>query len=211
MRRPNHRPLVIGHQNLSDPNPKRNSLSDFRSVLETGADGIECDVRLGRDGVLFCCHDTMLRNIPAESLSADQRKAADVDELFPVINLATDYEAGVLLEFKSREAAEKFFELVTPAPNLWAISFSDAVVCEAVERGFQAVMLDGTSAEVLRDLTPKGAMMGPSWQVALSLRGPELDNSSVWKVDDLGVAQALHNTLAITTNFPSQMLRMYGA
>lgn len=203
------RPLVVGHRGMRHPEYEGNTLGAFRAALEAGADAIECDVRLGQDGVLFCYHDTMIRDIPVESLSADQRKAAGIDDLYPVVNLASEYEAGLLIEIKSREAGEKFFEQTGPNPSHMIISFSDAVVCRAVDLGWGAVMLDGTSAEVLRDLTPKGAQPGPSWQVAFALTGPELNNASVWTVDDLGVAELLHEALAITTNFPGQILNLY--
>lgn len=210
MRRPLDRPLIIGHRGLKHPEHEGNTLPSFRAALEAGADGIECDVRLGEDGVLFCCHDTMIRDMPSESLSADQRKAAGLDDLFPVINLAAEYDAGVLIEVKSREAGERLLELMSPNPSHLIISFSDVVVCRAIDLGWPAVMLDGTSAEVLRDLTPKGALPGPSWQVAFALTGPELSNASVWTVDDLSVAELLGECLAITTNFPAQVLDLYG-
>ncbi len=36
------------------------TLAAYRSAIETGADGVECDVRLTRDGHLVCFHDRRL-------------------------------------------------------------------------------------------------------------------------------------------------------
>jgi len=56
--------LVIGHAGMGLDVPNSifppNSLSAFRSALLLGADGIECDVRMDTDGVLWCFHDELL-------------------------------------------------------------------------------------------------------------------------------------------------------
>lgn len=194
---------------MHHPDHKGNSLEAFRAALEAGADGIECDIRLGEDGVLFCCHDTAVGNMPAESLSADQREEAGICDLTMVLHLVEEYQAGLFIEAKSRASGDRLMELINPSPEYSIISFSDAVACQAIEKGWKAVLLDGTSPEILRDLTPQGASMGPSWQVAFALTGPELSNASVWTVDDLSVAERLNEALAITTNFPSQILNLY--
>lgn len=54
------KPLIIGHRGASAIAPE-NTLVAFRRALKDGADGIECDVRLSRDGVPMVIHDTDLK------------------------------------------------------------------------------------------------------------------------------------------------------
>jgi glycerophosphoryl diester phosphodiesterase len=66
-------PLVIGHRGASAHAPE-NTMSAFRMAMEAGADGIEFDVRLSRDGIPFVIHDDNLRRT-----GLDPRRVADVD------------------------------------------------------------------------------------------------------------------------------------
>jgi glycerophosphoryl diester phosphodiesterase len=53
-------PLIIGHRGASAVAPE-NTLAAFREAIAVGADGIEFDVRLTRDGVPVVIHDNTLR------------------------------------------------------------------------------------------------------------------------------------------------------
>jgi len=53
-------PLIIGHRGASAVAPE-NTLASFRRAIEAGADGIEFDVQLSRDGVPVIIHDDTLR------------------------------------------------------------------------------------------------------------------------------------------------------
>lgn len=54
------KPFVIAHRGSSFDVPE-NTLLAFERAIAEGADGIELDVRLTRDGVPVCIHDAMLR------------------------------------------------------------------------------------------------------------------------------------------------------
>ncbi|WP_045744669.1 glycerophosphodiester phosphodiesterase [Actinoplanes rectilineatus] len=54
-----HTPLVIAHRGGADALPEH-TLGAYRRALDEGADGVECDVRLTRDGHLVCVHDSRL-------------------------------------------------------------------------------------------------------------------------------------------------------
>lgn len=56
------RPLVIAHRGASAARPE-NTLAAYRHALADGADGVECDVRLTRDGHLVCVHDRRVDRI----------------------------------------------------------------------------------------------------------------------------------------------------
>src|ERR1700709_323482 len=49
-------PLVIAHRGASYA-VAEHTLPAYLAAIETGADGLECDVRLTRDGHLVCVHD----------------------------------------------------------------------------------------------------------------------------------------------------------
>ena len=68
-------PLIIGHRGASARAPE-NTLAAFRLALDEGADGLEFDVRLARDGVPVVIHDatlarTALRDGTVETLDSE--------------------------------------------------------------------------------------------------------------------------------------------
>ena len=50
------RALVVAHRGSSGTHPEH-TLQAYEAALAEGANGLECDVRLTRDGVLVCVHD----------------------------------------------------------------------------------------------------------------------------------------------------------
>jgi glycerophosphoryl diester phosphodiesterase len=58
--RPTNNPLIIAHRGASVIAPE-NTLAAFALAMESGADGIELDVRLARDCVPVVIHDATLR------------------------------------------------------------------------------------------------------------------------------------------------------
>ena len=53
---PCEQPLIIAHRGASSE-VAEHTLPAYLAAIETGADGLECDVRLTRDGHLVCVHD----------------------------------------------------------------------------------------------------------------------------------------------------------
>ena len=49
-------PFVVAHRGASADRPEH-TLTAYELALQEGADGVECDVRLTRDGHLVCVHD----------------------------------------------------------------------------------------------------------------------------------------------------------
>lgn len=56
MTNPNQKPLIIGHRGASAIAPE-NTLAAFKKALELGADGVELDAKLSRDGEVIVIHD----------------------------------------------------------------------------------------------------------------------------------------------------------
>jgi glycerophosphoryl diester phosphodiesterase len=64
-------PLIIGHRGASRHAPE-NTLAAFQMAIDAGADGIEIDVRLARDGVPVVIHDAdLLRTAGLKKKIAD--------------------------------------------------------------------------------------------------------------------------------------------
>src|SRR3954452_4151528 len=49
-------PFVVAHRGASAARPEH-TLAAYELALQEGADGVECDVRLTKDGHLVCVHD----------------------------------------------------------------------------------------------------------------------------------------------------------
>ncbi len=79
-------PFIIGHRGASARAPE-NTLAAFDLALEDGADGVEFDVRLTRDGVPVVIHDatlkrTALREGRVESLASAELLETDAGSWF---------------------------------------------------------------------------------------------------------------------------------
>jgi len=79
-------PLIIGHRGASAVAPE-NTLAAFARAMTDGADGIEFDVRLARDGVPVVIHDPTLERTGLTTgriaeLSSEELQRADVGSWF---------------------------------------------------------------------------------------------------------------------------------
>lgn len=83
------RPRVIAHRGAS-ADVAEHTVAAYRQAIAEGADGLECDVRLTRDGVLVCVHD---RTVDRTSSGRGSVSAFDLGELseldFGILTLAS--------------------------------------------------------------------------------------------------------------------------
>ena len=90
--RPEHPPpAVVAHRGASADAPEH-TLTAYQLAIEAGADGLECDVRLTRDGHLVCVHDrrvdrTSTGQGPVSSHSLPELAALDWGRGQPVLPL----------------------------------------------------------------------------------------------------------------------------
>lgn len=101
------RPLVFAHRGGSALAPE-NTLAAFDRGLAAGADGLELDVRLSRDGVAVVHHDERLDRTtrargPLDGLTAAQLADVDVPALCDV--LARYPQTRIIIELKTASAA----------------------------------------------------------------------------------------------------------
>ena len=99
-------PLIWGHRGASGHAPE-NTLPAFQMAAYMGADGVELDVQLTRDGVLAVCHD---ETIDRTSSGAGWLKDFTFDEL-----RSLDFSNGnAAYEGVKIPAMEEVFDLLAP-------------------------------------------------------------------------------------------------
>ncbi|MFI5495531.1 glycerophosphodiester phosphodiesterase [Actinoplanes sp. NPDC051859] len=74
------RPLVFAHRGGADALPEH-TLAAYLRALDEGADGVECDVRLTRDGHLVCVHDRKLNRTSNGTGRVSAKTLAELDAL----------------------------------------------------------------------------------------------------------------------------------
>jgi glycerophosphoryl diester phosphodiesterase len=112
-------PLVFAHRGGSALAPE-NTLTAFANGVALGADGVELDVHLSRDGVVVVHHDrTLDRTTPLRGAlaarSADELRRADVPALADVLRAHRDVRIIVELKVNHREAALAVVDVVRRA------------------------------------------------------------------------------------------------
>ena len=152
------RPLVFAHRGGSKLAPE-NTIAAFDAGMAAGADGLELDVHLSRDGVVVVHHDRLLDRTtrtkgPVSERTAGELAAFDVPALRDV--LARYPTARIIIELKEPSAA------------LAAAVIDDVRRAEAGER----VCLGSFSSRVLRaarGIDPRIATSGGRMDVRLAL------------------------------------------
>jgi glycerophosphoryl diester phosphodiesterase len=118
-------PLIIGHRGAAAVAPE-NTLASFKRAMVDGADGIEFDVRLSRDGVPVVIHDATLTRTASVKNQVAKLSAAELalihvgrDEKLPnlhqVLNLFKHWNALLYLEMKSETGEVELASVVVQA------------------------------------------------------------------------------------------------
>ncbi|ASI99823.1 glycerophosphodiester phosphodiesterase family protein [Thermococcus celer] len=115
------RVIVLGHRGYMSHYPE-NSLLAFRKAIEAGADGIELDVWLTRDGEVVVMHDETIDRTSNMSgkikeMTLEELKGADIGmgERIPTLEEvfeALPKDALVNVEIKDPDAVERVAEIV---------------------------------------------------------------------------------------------------
>ena len=114
--------IVLGHRGCMSKYPE-NSLLAFRKAIEAGADGIELDVWLSRDGRVVVMHDETIDRTSdmrgrQKDMTLEELKRADIgggeriptlEEVFEVL----PKDALVNIELKDKEAAREVARIVS--------------------------------------------------------------------------------------------------
>ena len=115
------RVIVLGHRGYMSAYPE-NSLLAFRKAIETGADGIELDVWLTRDGKVIVMHDESIDRTSnmsgnQKNMTVEELKKADIGmgERIPTLEEvfeALPEDALINIELKDTDAAGEVAKIV---------------------------------------------------------------------------------------------------
>ena len=113
------RPLVFAHRGGSALAPE-NTIAAFDNGLALGADGLELDVHLSRDGVVVVHHDRLLDRTttlqgPIAERTAEELRRADVPTLAEVLARYRDPRIIIELKVNSAELAVATIDVVRQA------------------------------------------------------------------------------------------------
>ena len=198
-------PLIIGHRGASAVAPE-NTMAAFREAIAAGADGIEFDVRLSRDGVPVIIHDNNLRRTSRLPHRIADLTWSELDELNVAVpsleqlfKLFEENDLSLYLEMKSDSPSEREPLAKACCKLIDEYSFKDRVFVEC---------FDLPALEVIKRVDPKiktAALFEPrllSNQLiidramaigasALALHHRLARNSLVQKAKDAGLAVAV--------------------
>ena len=97
-------PFVVAHRGASAERPEH-TLAAYELALKEGADGVECDVRLTRDGHLVCVHDRRVDRTSNGTGLVSEMTLAQLREELPALALsraASDHLERLVRERSSR-------------------------------------------------------------------------------------------------------------
>ncbi|MET0427998.1 MAG: glycerophosphodiester phosphodiesterase family protein [Microvirga sp.] len=125
------RTLAIAHRGFS-ARFSENTLTAYRAAIDAGADIVESDARLSKDGIVWCCHDATLAR-----LTGDSRAIADLTsaELSAIV-LPGPERLTTLREVLARIAPERpvLIDVKTDAFDLIDAILRDVADAGAVDR-----------------------------------------------------------------------------
>ena len=75
-----HAPWVIAHRGDS-AEVAEHTLTAYVAAIETGADGLECDVRMTRDGHLVCVHDRRVERTSNGTGTVSDHNLAELEQM----------------------------------------------------------------------------------------------------------------------------------
>ncbi len=197
-------PLIIGHRGASAVAPE-NTMAAFREAIAVGADGIEFDVRLTRDGVPVVIHDRDLRRTGglsrrvADMTSAELAKV-DVGSWFSesFANETVPRLAELFMLFQSNDST-LYLEMKCDSPAAYA-PLAETCCRLIAEHGLkERVMIECFQLPALRVVREIDSDIRTVALFEPSIANPSvLSNQSIInKATEVGaVALALHHRLA---------------
>ena len=126
-------PLVIGHRGASGTFPEH-TLESYKAAIEQGADFIEPDLVLTKDGVMIDRHEPMLDGTTdvASKFSADRMRTREVDGVPTTAYFASDF---TLAEIKTLRAVQPRANRPQGYNGLYEIPTLDEVIALAKAEG----------------------------------------------------------------------------
>ena len=207
---------LIGHRGASGYEPE-NTLRSFRRAFRDGANAIECDLRLSRDGHVVVIHDGRVDRTTdgsgsVEEMSVDELRKLDagagecIPSLAEVLGLVKENEGIAFLELKARGMATLVVSgLVSSGMLGRAVIFGppkEVLEHRRIEPSIQSTA-PGRFRIGIGDLSPAGISRMHAQGLEL-IHGDTDDEDEMQRLIDLGVD-------GIITNYPNRLANVAGA
>lgn len=223
----NRKPLIIAHRGASLES-QENTLTAYRKAIEIGADWIELDVHLAKNGVPVCHHDAqltvhemerpvLLSDYTSVELKSMMRGQCEIPTLDEVLELDRG-QTGLMVELKDSAGIPLVHAVQdclsrSPCPNILLGSFSLEIMHELCQT-WPLQQLVGI-VENAGEIPKQRALNIAHLAVDVNLLTPPLLRTLrqanlevwVWTVDDPKVAALLckAGVQGIITNDPRRM------
>ncbi|HRH44557.1 MAG TPA: glycerophosphodiester phosphodiesterase family protein [Pyrinomonadaceae bacterium] len=210
MHNPRHSPLIIAHRGASAFAPE-NTLAAFERAIEEGADGLEFDVRIAKDGVPIVFHDATLRRIAQKRVSVTNFTAEELGKLdvgswfnfkYPkkantdfsretvptltkFLDFLGDFKGLLYLELKCKES-----EIATLVKNVTEIVKKSKLFPNIIIKSFKLEAVAQTN-KLLPEVRT-AALFAPEIMTLLKKQSHLIDKAKECKADEL----SLHFSLA---------------
>ncbi|MEM3086288.1 MAG: glycerophosphodiester phosphodiesterase family protein [Halobacteria archaeon] len=228
------RPLVIAHRGASSVAPE-NTLVAFRSAMEQGADGVEMDIHLSRDGVPMVIHDPLLLRTTGTRGRVAEKSARELKELDAgrYFNPKFAGERIPTLEEVAREVPGRLFVEVKDSPRsvpavlrtlkeagalgrATVISFHPLILRQAAKLPTGLLLADESPNFLKRPLgwrLSKARAIAPFYTLANGMMETAKRRGLPvypWTVDSLGIGRSLmeRGASGLITNRPGRMVKL---
>lgn len=128
----NERPVILGHRGYREKFPE-NTILAYQKAIEFGADGVELDVQLSKDGALIIHHDDNFEKITGDKIKINELTSKEIKKIKvdgePIPTLEEvfiklpDY-AYINVEIKDVKATEMTYNTVKSFNALDRVLFS---------------------------------------------------------------------------------------
>ena len=220
---------VVAHRGASGYEPE-NTLRALKRAIEMGADMVEVDVRLSKDGVPVIMHDETLDRTTDGSgrvsdYTVDQLRGLDagLGEKIPLLSEVLDLvkgKAGLLLELKEVEASRPSLKMVEEKDvvnQVMFISFHREAlesIAQARVDAFRGLIYARPGDHLVAAKRMRCIAVAPYYRLAtakaIGFAHRLKLKVNVWTVDDLKTARLMaeRGVDAITTNKPDLMISL---
>ncbi|RJS74557.1 glycerophosphodiester phosphodiesterase [Candidatus Bathyarchaeota archaeon] len=220
---------VVAHRGASGYEPE-NTLRALKRAIEMGADMVEVDVRLSKDGVPVIIHDETLDRTTDGSgkvadYTADQLRMFDAGsgEKIPLLSEVLDFvkgKVGLLLELKEVETSKPALKMVEEknmVNQVMFISFHREALEEIAQirlDTFRGLIYARSGDHLVVAKRMRCLAVAPYYRLAttkaISFAHRLGLKVNVWTIDDLKTARIMaeRGVDSITTNKPDLMISL---
>jgi glycerophosphoryl diester phosphodiesterase len=219
-------PLLIAHRGASADAPE-NTLAAFRLAIEQRADGLECDLRMSKDGTIVISHDDTLERTHGVKLRVCEATAAalaryDVPTLIETLATVRGKLSPINLELKEPIPPQALADAIgTDSEGIILSSFQTPIIAETraalPNLPFWLLTMQGTNTAITQ-AEELGCVGIHVWHRTATPRFIAHATRAdfpvyIWTLDDTRRAGILagRGIAGITTNVPGQMRAFFDA